>query len=77
MPAYDDVLFLTPAPVARVTLRNPQTTETISDVSLLIDDVTADSATSRQSTGHHNRHGQELRTAEFRSAHQHCSFSQS
>jgi len=37
MPAYDDVLFLTPAPVARVTLRNPQTTETISDVSLLID----------------------------------------
>ena len=37
MQAYDDVLFLPPAPVARVTLLNPQTTETISDVSLLID----------------------------------------
>ena len=37
MPAYDADLFSSPAPVARVTLRNPQTGETSSDIPLLID----------------------------------------
>ena len=37
MPAYDAVLFLPPAPVARVNLRNPQTGQTVSDTPLLID----------------------------------------
>ncbi len=37
MPAYDPVLFFPPAPLARVTLRNPQSGETLSDVALLID----------------------------------------
>jgi predicted aspartyl protease len=37
MPAYDADLFSSPAPVSRVTLRNPQTGRTISDIPLLID----------------------------------------
>lgn len=37
MPAYDADLFLPPAPVTQVTLRNPQTSQTISDIPLLID----------------------------------------
>ena len=37
MAAYDADLFLPPAPVARVTLRNQQTGQIISDALLLID----------------------------------------
>lgn len=37
MPAYDDKLFDPPAPMAKVTLRNPETGVTVSDVPLLID----------------------------------------
>ena len=37
MPTYDDNLFDPPAPVARVSLRNPASHETVSDVSMLID----------------------------------------
>ena len=37
MPAYDAVLFLPPAPLARVTLRNAQSGQTVSDIPLLID----------------------------------------
>lgn len=37
MPDYDDKLFDPPAPVAKVTLRNPETGVTISEVPLLID----------------------------------------
>ena len=37
MPAYDADLFLPPAPIARVVLRNPKTGQTISDIALLID----------------------------------------
>ncbi len=37
MPAYDADLFFPPAPVARVILRNSQTSQTVSDISLLID----------------------------------------
>jgi hypothetical protein len=37
MPAYDDSRFDPPAPVARVSLRNPESHETIIDVPMLID----------------------------------------
>ena len=37
MPAYDSVGFDPPAPVARVTLREPRSARTISDVRMLID----------------------------------------
>lgn len=37
MPAYDSSLFSPPAPVARVTLRNPQTGVTLADIPMLID----------------------------------------
>ncbi|HEX3035861.1 MAG TPA: hypothetical protein VHT73_12170 [Thermodesulfobacteriota bacterium] len=37
MPTYDDRFFNPPAPVARVTLRNPEKGETLSDVPMLID----------------------------------------
>ncbi len=37
MPAYESNLFSPPAPVARVTLRNPQSGATLGDLSLLID----------------------------------------
>jgi predicted aspartyl protease len=37
MPSYDDMHFNPPAPVARVTLRNPGTGALVSVVSLLID----------------------------------------
>lgn len=37
MPAYDSALFTPPAPVARVTLRNPNTGMTLADVPMLID----------------------------------------
>src|SRR5205807_8870141 len=37
MPAYNPVLFSPPAPLARVTLRNPQSGATLSEVALLID----------------------------------------
>src|ERR1700675_3201548 len=37
MPAYDNSRFDPPAPVARVSLRNPESHETISDVPMLID----------------------------------------
>jgi hypothetical protein len=37
MPAYDATLFDPPAPLAKVTLRNPSTSTTLSDVAMLID----------------------------------------
>ena len=37
MPAYDDSRFAPPAPLALVTLRNPNTGATIQNVSMLID----------------------------------------
>ena len=37
MPAYDTRLFHPPAPLARVTLRNPETGKTVSDVPMLVD----------------------------------------
>jgi len=37
MPTYEADSFLPPAPVARVTLRNPQTQQTVSDIPLLLD----------------------------------------
>ena len=37
MPAYDATRFEPPAPLARVTLRNPDTGEVWSDVSMLLD----------------------------------------
>jgi len=37
MPAYDSSLFTPPAPVARVTLRNPNTGVTLADIPMLID----------------------------------------
>ncbi len=48
MPTYDANLFDPPAPLAQVTLRNPQDTNTLSDVLMLIDsgaDVTLIPAT--------------------------------
>ena len=37
MPAYDASYFAPPAPLARITLRNPQSGLTLSDVPMLID----------------------------------------
>jgi len=37
MPAYDDVSFDPPAPLARVTLRNPDSRSALSDVPMLLD----------------------------------------
>ena len=37
MPAYDDSRFDPPAPIARVSLRNPESHGTITDVPMLID----------------------------------------
>ncbi len=37
MPAYDSVLFNSPAPLARVTLRHPSSGATVSDVPMLLD----------------------------------------
>jgi hypothetical protein len=37
MPAYDTTRFEPPAPLARVTLRNPDTGEVWSDVQMLLD----------------------------------------
>lgn len=37
MPAYDDRFFYPPAPLASVTLRNPENGEMVSDVLMLID----------------------------------------
>ena len=37
MPKYDEFLFVPPAPVAEVSLRNPITKTVISDVKMLID----------------------------------------
>jgi predicted aspartyl protease len=37
MPVYDDSRFEPPAPVASVSLRNPESRDTISDVPMLID----------------------------------------
>ncbi len=37
MPAYDSTLFNPPAPLARVTLRNPETGAVWSDVPMLLD----------------------------------------
>jgi predicted aspartyl protease len=37
MPAYEGSLFTPPAPLARVTLRNPQNGATVSDVPMLLD----------------------------------------
>lgn len=48
MPIYDAIWFDPPAPLAQVTLRNPHSTETISDVPMLLDsgaDVTLVPAT--------------------------------
>ena len=37
MPVYDGVLFSPPAPLARVTLRNPSSGAAVSDVPMLLD----------------------------------------
>lgn len=37
MPAYDGVLFSPPAPLAKVTLRNPSSGAAVSDVPMLLD----------------------------------------
>src|SRR4051812_29953598 len=37
MPAYDDRLYVPPAPVARVVLRHPERAERVEDVPMLID----------------------------------------
>jgi hypothetical protein len=37
MPAYDDALFDPPAPLAYVTLRNPENGNTLADVPMLLD----------------------------------------
>ena len=37
MPVYDDSRFDPPAPVARVSLRNPESLETVSDITMVID----------------------------------------
>lgn len=37
MPAYDSSLFTPPAPLARVTLRNPETGDIVADVPMLLD----------------------------------------
>lgn len=37
MPAYDGSLFTPPAPLARATLRNPETGATVADVPMLLD----------------------------------------
>ena len=37
MPAYDASRFDPPAPVARISLRNPETHETLGDIPMLID----------------------------------------
>ncbi len=37
MPAYDSVLFNSPAPLARVTLRHPSSGATVSDVPMRLD----------------------------------------
>lgn len=37
MPAYDARLFHPPAPLARVTLHNPETGKTVPDVPMLVD----------------------------------------
>lgn len=49
MPVYDATLFDPPAPLARVTLRNPQNADAVSDVPMLLDsgaDVTLIPSTS-------------------------------
>jgi hypothetical protein len=54
MPAYDTTLFDPPAPLARVTLRNPQNANNISDVPMLLDsgaDVTLIPSTSTNELG--------------------------
>jgi hypothetical protein len=37
MPAYDEHFFTPPAPLARVTIRNPENGTTLSDVPMLLD----------------------------------------
>jgi len=37
MPAYDDIRFDPPAPVANVSLRNPDSREALNDIPMLID----------------------------------------
>jgi hypothetical protein len=37
MPAYDDLRFAPPAPVARVSLRHPDRKGSVADVPMLID----------------------------------------
>ena len=37
MPPYDDLLFVPPAPVARVVIRHPEREQSIGDVPMLID----------------------------------------
>lgn len=37
MPAYDDKLFIPPAPLAQVTLRNPERGTVLGDVAMLLD----------------------------------------
>jgi len=54
MPVYDATLFDPPAPLARVTLHNPQSANTVSDVPMLLDsgaDVTLIPATSANQLG--------------------------
>lgn len=54
MPAYDATLFDPPAPLARVSLRNLQNADTVSDVPMLLDsgaDVTLIPSTSANELG--------------------------
>lgn len=54
MPVYDDSLFDPPAPLARVTLRNPTNADIVPDVPMLLDsgaDVTLIPATSINQLG--------------------------
>ncbi|MCB8986770.1 MAG: aspartyl protease family protein [Ardenticatenaceae bacterium] len=54
MPAYDATLFDPPAPLARVTLRNPQNADSVSDVPMLLDsgaDVTLIPSTTANELG--------------------------
>ena len=45
MPPYDDLLFASPAPVARVVIRHPDRQQSIGDVPMLIDSGRRDVAT--------------------------------
>ena len=65
MPSYDATHFDPPAPVARVTLRNPHSGATVADVLLLLDtgaDITLLPRTAVEQLGVPLLAGQQLRT---------------